>query len=90
MNKSLKKKNILRWPGTEPRSTALKAADPYGSPENDQKRCCSYSRPIDGACNSPKTEKKRRSNQPKQCKKFSYTQKSVSVWTASQPDGSGF
>ena len=34
---------------------------PYGSTENDWKRCSSYSRPIGGAWNSPKTEKKRRS-----------------------------
>ena len=32
---------------------------PDGSTENDRKHCSSYSRPIDGAWHSPKTEKKR-------------------------------
>ena len=32
---------------------------PYGPTENDRKRCSSYSRPIGGTWNSPKTEKKR-------------------------------
>ena len=32
---------------------------PHGSTENDRKHCSSYSRPIDGAWDSPKTEKRR-------------------------------
>ena len=34
---------------------------PYGSTENECNRCSSYFRPIGGAWNSPKTEKKTRS-----------------------------